>query len=363
MTRNPSRDMAGGSRRRALPAAGCAGFKGVVAAVAAAALLGLCGMAAACGGSGGASSQTTALPSPTGKVVLTLVGEKGEKQFTMNQLEALPSYTGYAGIKSSTGVITLPQKYTGVRLSYLTDLVGGISKTTGVTIVGSDGYGMTFAYDQIMRQRFTAYDPATGAEVTPAKDLTVIVAYARDGKPLGEDEGPLRLAVAESKPGGQVVDGHWAVKWIERVSVTKASAQWDVQLQGAVAGKIDKASYVNCASPGCHGSGWVDAAGKRWEGVPFYLVAGMVDDQKRHGPGAYDAALAKKGYKIQLESADGRVVTIDSRLIAGNDSIVLSGKMDGGELPDEFFPLRLVGPGLSTAQMPGRIVRIVVRAP
>ena len=55
------------------------------------------------------------------------------------------------------------------------------------------------------------------------------------------------------------------------------------------------------------------------------------------------------------------MVTIDSRDIAGKDSIVLSSKVDGGELPDEYFPLRLVGPGLSDAQMPGGIARIVVR--
>ncbi len=55
------------------------------------------------------------------------------------------------------------------------------------------------------------------------------------------------------------------------------------------------------------------------------------------------------------------MITIDSRDIAGKDSVVLSSKVDGGELPDEYFPLRLVGPGLSEAQMPGGIARIVVR--
>jgi DMSO/TMAO reductase YedYZ molybdopterin-dependent catalytic subunit len=55
------------------------------------------------------------------------------------------------------------------------------------------------------------------------------------------------------------------------------------------------------------------------------------------------------------------VVTIDSRDIAGKQDVVLAGKLDGGELPEEYFPLRLVGPGLSEAQMPGGIVRIVVR--
>ena len=124
-----------GARTRLLSAGG------VIAAVCAAALLVVLG--GACGGS--TASSSSPLPSPSGKVVLTLVGEKGERRFTMNQLEALPSYTGYGGIKSSTGTITLPSKFTGVRLSYLTDLVGGISKSTGVTIVGSDGYGMTFS--------------------------------------------------------------------------------------------------------------------------------------------------------------------------------------------------------------------------
>jgi len=330
---------------------------GVVMAVGLVAILG------ACGGSSGTQAPTQASPtvSPSGPVVLTLVGDAGEKQFTMNQLQALPAYTGYAGIKSSTGVITLPAEYTGVRLSELTEMVGGISKANGVTLVAKDGYGMTFSYAQIVDHAFTAYDPATGAEQTPSKDLTVIIAYAREGKPLGEDEGPLRLMVATPKPGGQVVDGHWSVKWVDRVSVTQASAEWKVQLEGTVPGKLDKPTYVNCASPGCHGSGWVDAAGKRWEGVPLYLVAGLVDDKKAHGAGAYDAALARKGYDIVIETTTGKVVTIDSRDVAGKQNVVLAGKVDGGELPAEYFPLRLVGPGLSEAQMPGGIARLVVR--
>jgi DMSO/TMAO reductase YedYZ molybdopterin-dependent catalytic subunit len=325
--------------------------------------VGLVAALGACGGSSGTQTPAQASPavSPTGPVVLTLVGDEGEKQFTLNQLQTLPAYTGYAGIKSSTGVITLPAEYTGVRLSDLTEMVGGITKTNGVTLVAKDGYGMTFSYNMIMDHAFTAYDPATGGEQTPSKDLTVLVAYAREGKPLGEDEGPLRLMVGTPNPGGQVVDGHWSVKWIERISVTKASAEWKVQLEGAVPGKLDKPTYVNCASPGCHGSGWVDAAGRRWEGVPLYLVAGLIDDKRRHGAGAYNAALARKGYDIVFETASGKVVTIDSRDIAGKQDVVLAGKLDGGELPEEYFPLRLVGPGLSEAQMPGGIVRIVVR--
>jgi DMSO/TMAO reductase YedYZ molybdopterin-dependent catalytic subunit len=328
-----------------------------VLCVLAAGAAGVAVLAAACGGSGGQASPS---PAASGPVVLTIRGEDGSRTFTMGQLQALPSYQGYAGIKSSTGVITPPSKYKGVPLADLAALVGGISRTTGVTIVAKDGYGMTFSYRQIMENGFTTYDPATGDEEPADGTLHAIIAYQHEGKPIDADDGPLKLAVAEDTPG-QVVDGHWAIKWLEEMSVTKASAAWKVQLEGAVPGEITRASYVNCASPGCHGSGWVDAQGRRWEGVPLYLVAGMVDDQKKHDAGAYNGKLARKGYLIQFETGAGEVVTIDSRKIAGKTNVILSSKVDGGELPDEYFPLRLVGPGLSEAQMPGGIARIVVR--
>jgi len=327
-----------------------------VAALVVAAVTGVAALAVACGSGGQASPS----PAASGPVVLTVKGEKGSRTFTLNQLEALPSYEGYAGIKSSTGVITVPSKYKGVPLADLAAMVGGISKANGVTIVAKDGYGMTFSYRQIMENGFTTYDPATGAEEPPSGKLHVVIAYENDGKPLGPDDGPLKLAVAEDTPS-QVVDGHWAIKWLDEISVTRASADWKVQLQGAVPGEITRASYVNCASPGCHGSGWIDGQGRRWEGVPLYLVCGLVDDHKTHDKGAYNTRLAKQGYPIQIESVGGKVVTIDSRSIAGRDDVILSSKLDGGELPDEYFPLRLVGPGLSQAQMPGGIARIVVR--
>ena len=312
----------------------------------------------ACGG--GSGGQASPSPVASGPVVLTVKGDEETRTFTMGQLKALPAYEGYAGIKSSTGVITPPSKYTGVPLSDLADLVGGISEANGVTIVAKDGYGMTFSYRQITGDGLTTFDPATGEEEPADGELHVLVAYEHEGEPIPEDDGPLKIAIAQDTPA-QVTEGHWAIKWLEGVSVTKASAAWKVQLQGAVPGELTRASYVNCASPGCHGSGWVDQQGRRWEGIPLYLVAGMVDDQKKHDAGAYNARLAKQGYDIQIETTTGEVVTIDSRDIAGKGSVVLSSKVDGGELPDEYFPLRLVGPGLGDAQMPGGIARIVVR--
>ncbi len=305
------------------------------------AIAGACG-----GGSPGASSTPSAAAG--GRVVLTVSGPKGTVRLTLSELRAMPSVTGYGGIKDSVGVITPPTKYQGVKVSDVAALVGGVDPSSSVTLIGSDGYGMTFSYDQLMRNGFTTYDMATGAQEPPHGTLTSILAYAEGGKPLGPDQGPLRLVVVEPK-ADQVVDGHWTVKWIAKMQVGKAEAPFKVSLVGAVSATLDGPTFVNCSSPGCHGAEWVDHQGHQWFGVPFYLVTGLVDDHHRHGAGAYDAQLARKGYTIEVESADGKVVDVSSRLIAGKQTVLLASKLDGQDLPAGQYPLRLVGPGIDGA--------------
>jgi DMSO/TMAO reductase YedYZ molybdopterin-dependent catalytic subunit len=315
------------------------------------------------GGSGGGSSPTPSAK-PSGPVVLTVTGATGTKKYTLRELKALPAVHGFAGIKSSVGTIYPPIAVSGVALTTLVDLVGGLTPDKSVTLFAKDGYGMTFSYDQVMHHKFTAFDPATGDEVTPDAGMTMVLAYEEKGKPIDPDsEGPLRLDMTVPALPGQVVDGHWSVKWVDKVEVAKATAPWTVALEGAVSSSITRGSYVNCASPGCHGSGYVTPSGARYEGVPLWLAVGLVDNKLKHGKGAYDTALARKGYKIYLFAADGHSVVLDSRTIDHKNSIILSSKLNGAELPDTEAPMRLVGPGLSDAQQIGRIVKIVLRLP
>ena len=105
---------AGRTHRIALLAAA-----GVLAAV------GLVALAAACSGGNG-SGQGKPAASPSGPVVLTVVGPKGTEKLTMAELKAMPAVVGYGGIKNSVGIITPPTQYQGVKLSDVADLVGGI---------------------------------------------------------------------------------------------------------------------------------------------------------------------------------------------------------------------------------------------
>ena len=339
----------------------------LVPALVFAAALGITTGLGGCGGSGSGSDTGSgsgsagATQSPSGPVVLTVAGAKASKTFTLAELEALPAFTGYAGMKDSVGVITAPVQYTGVPLAELTAQVGGVDRLQGVTVLAKDGYGMTFSSAQAAGGGFTTYDPVTGAERPPATRLTVLIAYARQGKPLDpSQEGPLRLVFAEPK-SDTVVDGHWSVRWVDKVEVKKSLGQWSVAVQGATSSTLTQSSYVSCASPGCHGSGWVDQAGSRWEGVPLWLVVGSVDDGRTHGAGAFNRTLARKGYSIELIASNGVTTMLSSADLLKHKDWILAGKLNGGDLTPDEFPLRLVGPGLTDDESIGRITEVRLR--
>jgi DMSO/TMAO reductase YedYZ molybdopterin-dependent catalytic subunit len=321
----------------------------------------VCATLAGCGGGHGATEPSASGATANGPVVLTVVGEKGSRSYSLADLEKLPAYTGYAGIKNSVGVITAPERYTGVSLGTLLAALGGVDPTHGVTVLAKDGYGMTFSNEQAAGRGFTTFDPVTGAERPPADAIVPLIAYAQAGKPLDPaGDGPLRLVFATAK-GDVVVDGHWSVRWVDKVEVKRSMGEWSVSVQGATRSTLTRASYVSCASPGCHGTGWVDSAGQRWEGVPLWLVAGSVDDGRTHGKGAFDIALARRGYRIELIGSTGAKAFLSSRDLLRHKDWLLAGKLDGSELTPVDFPLRLVGPGLTDDQSIGRITKIWLR--
>jgi DMSO/TMAO reductase YedYZ molybdopterin-dependent catalytic subunit len=300
---------------------------------------------------------------PTG-AQLKLGGPNGGHVLTLADLKALPVTEGMGGIKSSTGAITLPEKYTGVSLK---DLVAQLNvpfdSTMGVTLTASDGYSMTFSYDQVMNGAFIAYDPAVGNEMATHDPLTAIIAYAKNGQPLSStDEGPLRLVVV-STTNNEVVDGHWTVKWVNQVEVKPVGQAWTLHLHGAISQPVDRATFQSCGSPSCHGTVWTDENGQDWVGVPLWLLVGEVDDANSHEAGAYNDALADSGYTVDVTGSDGTTVTLDSKLIKRNNNIIVAFTVNDAELPEQYYPLRLVGSGLDKSQMVGKVQMIQLNLP
>jgi hypothetical protein len=308
-------------------------------------------------------SITPTSAGPTGRI-FTLVGPKGGNILTLDQIKALPVTEGQGGIKSSTGKITIPEPFKGVALK---DLVSSLNvpfdSSMGVAVTAEDGYSMTFSYAQVMNGAFTAYDPATGNEMTTHDPLTAIIAYEHSGQPLNAtEEGVLRLVVVSPK-NNQVVDGHWSVKWVAKLEVKAVGQTWTLDLTGAISSPVTRDSYQSCASPSCHGVNWQDENGQNWVGVPLWLLVGEVDDSDSHSDVAYNRALADAGYTVDVVSANGNTVTLDSQPIKEDNQIIVANLVNDGELPEMYYPLRLVGSSLQNNQMLGQITKIIVNVP
>ena len=293
--------------------------------------------------------------------VLTLVGPNGGPILTMAQLKTLPVTEGQAGIKSSTGEITIPEPFKGVSLKDLVAYLNvKLEPTMGVTITAEDGYSMTFSYDQVMNGAFIAYDPATGNEKPIHDPLTAIIAYEHNGQPLNTtEEGTLRLTVVSAK-NNQVVDGHWSVKWVNKIEVTTVGETWVLDLNGAISSPVTRDSYQSCAAPSCHGTLYQDENGQDWVGVPIWLLVGEVDDADSHSEVAYNRLLADTGYAIDIINKNGDTITLDSKAIKEDNQVLLANSVNEGELPDMYYPLRLVGSNVQSDQMIGQVTSVVV---
>jgi len=304
--------------------------------------------------------EATAAPTEPAVPVLEIVGLTETKFLTLDEVKALPVTEGYAGIKSSTGKITPPVIFKGVALKDLAEFIGGMDETSGFNAVAEDGYSITYSYDQLQNGSFVAYDPATGAELKNPVELTAILAYEADGKPLDpKQDGILRLAIV-SKELTQVTDGHWSVKWINKFEVKNLGAEWVLQLDGAISKPTDRVSIESCGAPQCHGNSWTDDKAQEWVGVPLYLFIGSVDDEIEHEGPAFNRDLVKVGYTIDVISADGYTVTFDAERVQYNKDIIVAYKVNDNQLPDEYFPLRLVGDDLEKKEMAGMIAQIKV---
>ena len=291
-------------------------------------------------------------------VVLTIEGVEETLTFTMEELQALPATSGQAGMKSSTGKITVPALYKGVLLTDLVSLVGGLTSDFGVNVVANDGYAMTLSYDQIMSGNFFAYDPSDGSEKQIDDPLMALVAYEVDGKPLdSRSDGVLRLVII-SERNNQVTDGHWSIKWVERIEVQPLVREWSLSLEGVRQEVIDRNTYQSCGATSCHQSTWTDDRGQVWAGVPLYLLAGRVDDDISHEGPAYNRDLANAGYAIELTATDGYTVSIKSAAAFYNRQILVAYLVNDSPLPDQYFPLRLVGEDLEKDQRAGSLAKI-----
>ncbi len=129
---------------------------------------------------------------------LTLVALNGT-QVVLNSSDIgnLPSYEARGGYIKKTGAIVGPDNYTGVPLSLLCVLVGGINSDNALRITAIDGYSITYSFAQANGD-FVTYN-LTGQKVPYNEPITPIIAFHKNDANLSSSEGPLRIAIVGSE--------------------------------------------------------------------------------------------------------------------------------------------------------------------
>jgi len=309
---------------------------------------------------GCSTNKTTASPttSSTTTEVSALVVINGTQAKTLSiaDIKKLPVISGSTGEVSSAGTISGPFVYKGAALTDILKSVGGITANNAIRISAKDGYSMTFSYKQIVNgSEFPTYDNQTGKEVTPAGTLTLFIAYEKDGQPIDDTVGPLRIGIMAP---GQVTDGHWWIKWAQKIEVISLQQPWTLSLQGAITEDMDQSTFESGAAPGCHGINWTDANGDVWTGIPLWYLVEYVDDAETMDSLQDAKAVWDKGFEIHIANSNGDIVMYTSQQIKQNDNIIVAYQLDGKPLSNKQWPLALVGSGVDSQHQISMINKI-----
>jgi DMSO/TMAO reductase YedYZ molybdopterin-dependent catalytic subunit len=261
---------------------------------------------------------------------------------------------------------------------------GGASPGDEIEIKASDGFSKMFDYDD-------AYNPE------PEQGKMIITWYTdgtADGMSGSVTDGSYStgmrlLFFAETlNPDGKHVFGNWdmhetlaesrwhyyydgtlwpsssglSVKWVSDIIIYSSEEPpvpetWTLTLTGADTYVMNQTEFEDGADPSCHGVTWVDGT-DTWSGIPLWRLVGWVDDDVQHGEGAFNDGLASAGYDVTIIASDGYSKTFASADVARNDNMIIANKLNGEELPENRYPLRLVGPDLSGGQKVGMITEI-----
>jgi DMSO/TMAO reductase YedYZ molybdopterin-dependent catalytic subunit len=265
----------------------------------------------------------------------------------------------------------------GTDVKDLCELVGGAYSGGEIEILGSDGWGDRYPYANV-------YNPQP--EQGP-----MTVCWWKDGVYSGADwpDGMLLAfftSVTNGDEPGKFVFGdqdmhdclpqaiwHYTdvtvnqveyhmpsanglySKWVSQINIyPEPQVQWQLELKGADTYIMSQNEFENGAtcSQGGHGISYTDGSGNVYTGMPLWLLCGWVDDgvEHQHGTGAFNDALAAAGYSVNVSAPNGFSYTFASATVARNNDIIVANTMNGVPLPDDKYPLALVGSALTSEE-------------
>jgi flavodoxin I len=258
------------------------------------------------------------------EVALKIIRDDQIKTFTLNELKAIPSYTAEGNLwRSRRGILTGPFEYTytGIKMTDLLDLIGGITEGNVIKVIASDGYTKVFTYDQI-KGKLTVLN-RQGKPLEWSQPLTVILAYEETSQLIPITRGgPLRIGIVG--PGNPITQGKFWVKWVERIEIEEVAPEKFTLTPDAVLtqpeGKLFEGKLV------------AEIKGEMPEAI---LIYGSTTGNTETLSGSVVKGLERGGVEVTVKN----VVDADVNELADYDLIVFGcSTWWEGELQDDFVP-------------------------
>lgn len=290
------------------------------------------------------------------EVALTVVGTT-TMDFTLSELQALTASTSMGAFIKSTGTVIGPYEYTGVPLKDLVATVysGG---EYSVEVVATDDYTITYNYSQTEDGLFEHFDSA-GTSLG-YDTFTMVMAYAQDGLPLVDMA--LRIAIIDdSEP---ITSSDLWAKMVRTVRIVPFIEEWAIELNGTTVMDMNRQAFEAIASCDYHEVSWSfenETGAHTYTGIALWILISAVDGADGpEGEYSFNDLLAFAGYTVRVTASDGYNKTFSSMQVARNDSIIVANRLDGEPLPDDKWPLKIVGDWLASEYMVDQIVNISI---
>ena len=282
-------------------------------------------------------------------IAVTVTGNNLTVNLTVSELARMDDlFSGSGCFMRSTGTIVGPLNFTGVPVKYLVDEVHE-GDNYSLNVVAWDNYGMSYSPAQVENGTFPTYE-MDGTLIGP-QDLTLMLAFEDNGVRLPYDG--LRIVIVDDE-GAPVTDGHLWAKMPRYLNVVPFIEEWTLQLDGVTSMEMDRQTFESLASCYYHTMTYEfsdDDGNHVYEGVPLWVLVSAVDGADApDGHYMFNDALADGGYTINVTATDGRSGYFEAEQVARNDSILVVYKLDGDVLPEDEWPLRIVGEDLPGAQ-------------
>lgn len=149
---------------------------------------------------GGNNGQQDGGNQTTEPVILTVTYGDKQTNYTLDELEALESYTGsgrYIKIGALPSVmINGPYEYTGVNMTLFLDQFTNLPQNYSIVVKSSDNRITNYSYSQIHGDVAT-YNESSG-NISGTGSVTMLIAYKESGEYINDSTlGPLRIVFVD----------------------------------------------------------------------------------------------------------------------------------------------------------------------